>query len=121
MVDEACWGDGADGVSEYGCVWGDKGFEIAWCWCWSTAAGVEVLGNDFLHETRIVVELLAHVVVCIVAGHPCLVASFYDKLETLVEFIFDLFSVLEVFLRILLEKLQLLVTIYLMLEPTTVI
>jgi hypothetical protein len=121
VVDEAGWSDGAYGVCKYGRVRGNDGFEVAWCWCWSSAAWVEVFGDHLLDETGIVVQLLAHFAFCIVASHSSLVAAFDDELEALIEFVLNLFAVLEVFLWVLLEKLQLLVTIYLMSEPATVI
>jgi hypothetical protein len=112
VVYEACLGDGSDGISEYGSVFGDKGFEIAGCWSRTPTAWVEVLWYHLFDQTRMVVELLPHFSVGIIASYPSLFASFDDKLETLIELVFDLFAVFEIFLWILLEELKLFVAVY---------
>lgn len=112
VVDEACFGNGADGVGEGGCVFRDKGFEVARCWGGSSTARVEVLWNHFLYEMRVVVELLAHLLVGILARNAGGFAALHDEFEALVELVFDLFAVFEVFLWVVLEESELFFTVW---------
>jgi hypothetical protein len=112
MVYEACLGDGSDGVSEYGGVVGNECFEVTGRWRWTSAAWVEVLWNHLFDQTRIVVKFLSHLSVGIIASHASLIAALDDELEALIQLVFDLFAVLEIFLGVLLEKFELLVAVY---------
>lgn len=88
VIHEACWGDGANVISENGCILSHKGFymrssklvyvsyafrtyslltEIAWCGRRSSTARIEILWNHLLCETRVVVQFLAHFAVGVVA------------------------------------------------------
>jgi hypothetical protein len=107
VVDEAGFGDAADGVGEGGCVGAHEGFEVAWCRGGAATARVEVLGDHFLGEARVVVEFVAHFCGGVVAGGACCFGAFHDEFEALVELVFDLFAVLEVFLWVVLEELEL--------------
>lgn len=107
MVDEAGWCDRADGIGECGGVVCDKGFEIPWCWSRSTAAGVEVLGDHLLDESRVVVEFFAHLCFCVFACDTSGLAAFHDEFEALVEFIFDLFAIFEVLRWVVLKEFEL--------------
>ena len=111
VVDEACFGDAADGVGECGCVGGDEGFEVAWCWGWATAAGVEVFWDHLLAEAWVVIEFLPHLLIGVLARNTSLVTAFHDELEALVEFVFDLFAVLEVLLWVVLKEFELFVAV----------
>jgi hypothetical protein len=111
MIYKACVGDGSDGVSEYGGVVGNECFEVAGRWRWTPAAWVEVLWNHLFDQTWIVVKFLSHVTVGIIASHASLIAAFDDELEALIQLVFDLFAILEIFLGVLLEKCELLVAV----------
>jgi hypothetical protein len=111
MVYEACLGDGPDGVSEYGGVVGNECFEVAGRWRWTPASWVEVLWNHLLDQTRIVIKFLSHLSVGIIASHASLITAFDDELEALIQLVFDLFAILEIFFGVLLEKFELLVAV----------
>lgn len=46
VVDEAIWCDFLELVGVYGGVWGGEGFEVSWSGRGSSAARVEVFGDD---------------------------------------------------------------------------
>jgi len=101
-VGEAGCGDFADGVGEDGGVGGDEGFEVAGGRGGPAAAGVEVFGDDLVDEVRVGVELALHLGEGELAGFVGFAAAFDDEFEALVELVFDLFAVFEVFLRVVL-------------------
>jgi hypothetical protein len=111
VVDEACWCDGAYRVSEDGCVVGNEGLKIAWGWSGPSTARIEVLGYHLVNKTRVIVELTAHLGICILACELGFLAAFDDELEALVELVLDLFAVFEILLGVLLEELDLLVAV----------
>lgn len=111
VVHEPGLGDGANGVGEDGSIRCDESFEISWCWSWASTAGIEILWDHLLDKAWVVVEFLAHVAVGVFACQTRLVASFNDELEALIEFVLDLFPILEVFLRIVFQELQLFVAV----------
>lgn len=84
VVEEAGGRDGGDGGGEDGGVGGDQGFEVAWGWGWAATARVEVLGDYFFSEVRVVVEFAAHFVVGVFAGETGFLAAFEDEFEALV-------------------------------------
>lgn len=57
------------------------------------------------------VELVAHLGVCVFACETSFFATFDDELEALVEFVFDLFAVLQVFPGIFFEVFELFLAI----------
>ena len=57
---------------------------------------------------RVVAEFLAHFGVGVLACCAGCFAALHDEFEALVQLVFDLFAVLEVFLWVVLEELQLL-------------
>lgn len=111
MVDEACGGYRVDVICEYGCVISDERLEIAWRRRRTATARVEVLGYHLLDKTGVIVELLAHFAVGVFTCETGFLAAFEDEFEALVELVFNLFTVFEVFLGILFEELELLIAV----------
>lgn len=107
VVDEASFGKSVDGVSENGGVGGYEGFEIAGRRSGTTTARVEVFGDNFIAEASVVVEFTGHLFVGEFACFGGFLGAFDNEFEALVEFIFDLFSIFEVLLRVLLQILEL--------------
>lgn len=107
VVDEAFLGDVADGVGENGGVGGDESVEVARCGSGTTAPWVEVLGDDFVDETRVVLEMALHLLVAEVAGIFGFLRALEDELESLVELVLHLFAILEILLGVLLEVFEL--------------
>ena len=101
-VSEAGGGDFADGVGENGGVGSDEGFEVAGGRGGAAAARVEVFGDDLVDKVRVGVELALHLGEGEFSGLIGFGAAFDDEFEALVELIFDLFAVFEVFLRVVL-------------------
>ena len=60
---------------------------------------------------RVGLEFLAHIGVGVFACCAGCFAAFHDEAEALVELVFDLLAVFEVFLWVVLEELQLLVAV----------
>lgn len=96
VVDEAGGGDALDVGGEDGCVGCGEGLEVAWCWGGAAAAGVEVFGDNGGAESFVVIEFASHLLVGEVAGLFRFVGAFDDKLEALVELVFDHLAVFQV-------------------------
>lgn len=102
VVNEAAGRDGADGIGEDGGVGCHEGFQVAWGRRWATTSRVEVLGNHFLDENRIMVQFCAHLAIGVASCCAGFLAALEDEFEALVQLIFNLFAVLEVLFRVLL-------------------
>jgi hypothetical protein len=111
MVRETIRCYGADGVGEDSRVGCNERFEIAWCWCWTAAPRIEVLRYHFLDKTGVVVEFVTHFRVGVFACLTGFFTAFDDEFETLVQFILNLFAVLEVFLGVFFEVFELLLAV----------
>jgi hypothetical protein len=101
LVDESIWRELADGIGEDGGVGSDKCFEIAGSWRGTTTARVEVLGDDLVAESWVIVELALHLLVGELARFGGLLTPLDDELESLIQLVLDLLAVLEIFLRVL--------------------
>lgn len=106
-VDEALLGDALHIRREDRHVVGDEGFEVAWCGRGAAAPWVEVFGDDGVGEGGFGSEFGAHFLVCVGTGGGSLGGAFNDEFEALIEFVFDLFAVFEVFLGVVFEEVEL--------------
>lgn len=107
LVEETVGCEFVDGFGEDGGVGRYERFEVAWSRGWTATAWVEILWDDLVAESGIVVELAGHLVVGEFASIFCFLRSFDDELEALVEFVLDLLPVLEILLRVLFKILEL--------------
>lgn len=108
MVHEAGFGDVVYVISEDGRVRGNKSFEVARGGCRSTASRIEVLWDDLIAKSFVIIELTAHLLKGELASFERFFRALDDELEPLIKFVLDLLAVFEVFLGVLLQVLQLL-------------
>lgn len=111
VVKEARRGDGVDGFGEDCCVGGYEGLEVAWGGSRAAAAWVEGLGDDFVAEARVIFEGAGHLLMAEFSCCCGLSRAFDYEAEALVEFVFDLFAVFEVFLWVFSEELELFICV----------
>ena len=112
FVCESCGCYGANRVGEYSGVRCDESFKISRSWCRASASRIEVLGYHLLDETRVMVELVAHFGVCVFACETGFLTAFDDEFEALVEFVLNLFAILQVLLGIFFEVFELFLAVY---------
>ena len=91
--------DAVDTFGEDSSVGADEGLEVAWSRGRTPTAGIEVYGNDLFTETGVALEFANHLLAREFSSHCRLFATFDDELEALIQLIFYLFPVFEVFLR----------------------
>lgn len=111
MVDEPILRDGRNRVGEYGRVVCYQRLKVAGPRSGATTAYIEVFGYYLINEARITGEFGSHFVVRMVSGAFGCFTSSDDELEALVRFVLNLFTVLEVLARVVLQILKLLFTI----------
>lgn len=112
FVCETCGCYGADRVGKDSGVGRNESFEISRCWRWTAASGIEVLGYHLLDETRVMIELVTHFGVCVFTCETSFLTAFDDEFEALVEFVLNLFAILQVLLGIFFEVFELFLAVY---------
>ena len=105
LIQETLLSELVDCVSEDRSVRSDKSFQIARRRSRSTAARIEVFGDDLIAKSFIVVHLASHLFVGELSRRLGFLRSFNDELEPLVQLVFDLLAVFQVFLWVLLQVL----------------
>jgi hypothetical protein len=92
---------------EDGRILRDQRLKVPWRRSRTSTSGIEVLGNYLVAQTLVVPEFAPHFVVTELTGCLGFGRPFNYELETLVQLVFNLFAVLQVFRWIVAEEVEL--------------
>lgn len=105
LIYETSFGETTNRIREDGGVGCYKCFEIPRSGRRSSTTGIEAFRYDCVAKSFVAFECPGHLVVGELASVIRFFGAFDDELEALVQLVFDLLSVFQVRLRILLEEL----------------
>lgn len=99
-------------VREDGGIVCHKSLEITRSGRWTSATGIEVFRNHLIDKLRVITQFCAHLLKSIISSYRCLGGAFDDKLEALIQFVFNLLSVFEILLWVFLQVFNLFFAVY---------